>query len=217
MKSANAGHRPLYYLESFMICSSELEEDGMLGFGFTTADDLEEVDIGPGDHPRPTYISKKLEHEAKSQLTALLKEFADCFAWEYREMPGLDRSIAEHQLPIKSGFCLHAQPPRKFNPSILGEIKDEIQRMTEAGFIRPCRYATWISNIVPVRKKNGQLRICIDFRDLNKATPKDEYLMPMVDPLVDATVGHKMMSFLDGNDGYNQILMAEEDRFQMSG
>ena len=89
--------------------------------------------------------------------------------------------------------------------------------MTEAGFIRPCRYATWISSIVPVRKKNGQLRVCIDFRDLNKAMPKDEYPMPVVDLLVDAAVGYKMMSFVDGNDGYNQILMAEEDRFQMSG
>ena len=86
--------------------------------------------------------------------------------------------------------------------------------MTEAGFIRPCRYAMWICNIVPVRKTNGQLRVCIDFRDLNKATPKDEYPMPVADLLVDAAAGHKMMSFLDGNTGYNQILMAEEDIFK---
>ena len=83
--------------------------------------------------------------------------------------------------------------------------------MTEAGFIRPCRYATWISNIVPVRKKNGQLRVCIHFRDLNRATPRDEYPMPLADMLVDAAAGHKMMSFLDNNVGYNQILMAESD------
>ena len=156
-----------------MICSVEIAEDGKLGFGFTPVDDLEEIDIGPGNCPRPTYISKKLEREVKSQLTDLLKEFADCFAWEYHEMLGLDRSIVEHRLPIKPDFRPHAQPPRKFNPRILGEIKDEIQRMTEAGFIQPCRYAMWISNIVPVRKKNGQLRVCIDFRDLNRAMPKD--------------------------------------------
>jgi len=106
-----------------MICSSELEEDDKLGFGFTPADELAEIDIGPGDRPRPTYISKKLEPEAKSQFTALLKEFADCFAWEYHEMPGLDRSIVEHRLPIKPGFRPYAQATRKFNPSILGEIK----------------------------------------------------------------------------------------------
>ena len=93
--------------------------------------------------------------------------------------------------------------------------------MTEAGFIRPCRYATWISNIVLVWKKNGQLRVCIDFKNLNRATPKDEYPMPLADMLVDAAAGHKMMSFLDGNAGYNQILMAKrryiQNCFQISG
>ena len=70
---------------------------------------------------------------------------------------------------------------------------------------------TWISNVVPVYKKNGKLRVCIDFRDLNKATPMDGYLMPIADMLVDAAAGHKVISFMDGNAGSNQIFMAEED------
>ena len=65
-----------------------------------------------------------------------------------------------------------------------------------------------------VWKKNGKLRICIDFRDLNRATPKDEYPMPVAEVLVDVTAGHKMMSFLDGNTDYNQIFMAEEDVYK---
>jgi hypothetical protein len=81
----------------------------------------------------------------------------------------------------------------------------------DAGFIHPCRYAEWVSNIVPVIKKNGKVRVCIDFRDLNKATPKDEYPMPIVDQLVDAASGHKILSFMDDNAGYNQNFMAEED------
>ena len=63
--------------------------DGKLGQGFTSADELEEVDIGPGDRPRPTYQSAKLDPEYKRKLIDLLKEFKDCFAWEYYEMPGL--------------------------------------------------------------------------------------------------------------------------------
>ena len=62
------------------------------------------------------------------------------------------------------------------------------------------------------------MKICIDFRDLNKATPMDGYPMPIADMLVDATAGHKVISFIDGNAGYNQIFMAEEDskdRFQV--
>jgi len=65
-------------------------DDGKLGQGFTSADDLVEVDIGNGDKPRPTFISAKLNSKCKQQLTDLLKEYKDCFAWEYTEMPGLD-------------------------------------------------------------------------------------------------------------------------------
>ena len=84
-------------------------DDGKLGHGFTLADDLVEVDIGNGDRPRPNFISAKLDCECKQQLTDLLTEYKDCFAWDYIEMPGLDRSIVEHRLPIKSGFRPHQQ------------------------------------------------------------------------------------------------------------
>ena len=67
--------------------------DVKLGHGFTSADELEEIDIGPGDRPRPTYVSAKLDPKYKQELIDLLKEFKDCFALEYYEMPGLDRSI----------------------------------------------------------------------------------------------------------------------------
>jgi hypothetical protein len=65
--------------------------------------------------------------------------------------------------------------------------------------------------VVPVYKKNGKVRICIDFRVLNKPTPMDTYPMPVADMLVDAVAGHKVISFMDGNAEYNQIFMAEED------
>ena len=63
-----------------------------------------------------------------------------------------------------------------------------------------------ISSVVPMYKKNGKLRVCIDFRDWNKATPMDSYPMPIANMLVDAAAGHKVFSFMDGNAGYNQIL-----------
>ena len=73
-------------------------DDGKLGQGFTSVEDLIEVDIGNGDRPRPTFISAKLDSECKQQLIELLKEYKDCFAWDYIEMSGLDRSIIEHLL-----------------------------------------------------------------------------------------------------------------------
>jgi hypothetical protein len=133
-------------------------------------------------------------------LIILLKEFKDCFAWENYEMSGLGHSIVEHRLPIKPGYQPFQQHPRQCNPKIYPDIKADITKLLDAGFIRQCRYVEWISNIVPIYKKNGKLRVCIDFRDLNKA-----------DALVNAAAGHKVISFMDGNVGYNQIFMAIED------
>jgi hypothetical protein len=124
-----------------------------LGQGFSSADPLEEIDIGDGGIARPTFINANMEADQKSKVCALLKEFVDCFAWNYTEMPGLSRDLVEHRLPIKSGFRPHKQPRRNFNSDIYDRIKEEIDRLIKAGFIRPCRYADWISNIVPVEKK----------------------------------------------------------------
>ena len=100
-----------------------IREDGKLGHGFTSADSLEMIDLGDGTKPRPTYISANLDPEYKCKLTNLLKEFKDCFAWEYHEMSGLDRSIVEHRLPIKPGYWPYQQPARWCNPKILPDIK----------------------------------------------------------------------------------------------
>jgi hypothetical protein len=65
---------------------------------------------------------------------------------------------------------------------------------------------------VPVEKKDsGKIKICIDFRDLNRVTPKDEYHMPIADMFINDALGHRVISFLDGNVGYNQIFMVKED------
>jgi hypothetical protein len=83
-KSADPCDRPNPFTSySLFICSIDLMDEGKLGYGFTSADELEEVDIGPGDKPRPTFISKKLSLELREPMIVLLKEYADCFAWDY--------------------------------------------------------------------------------------------------------------------------------------
>jgi hypothetical protein len=127
-------------------------------------------------------------------------------------MPGLSQELVEHRLPIKTGFRPYKQPARRFNLIIHDRVKEEVEWLLNAGFIRPCRYVEWVSNIVPVEKKNtGKIQICIDFRNLNKATPKDEYPMPKADMLINNASGHRVITFLDGNASYNQIFMVEED------
>jgi hypothetical protein len=87
--------------------------------------------------------------------------------------------------------------------------------LLKAKFTRPCRYAEWVSNIVPVEKKgSSKIRVFIDFRNLNRATSKDEYPIPIADMLINDASGHKVISFFDGNAGYNQNFMAEEDMYK---
>ena len=78
-----------------------------------------------------------MDPEYKQELIDLLKEFKDYFAWEYYEMPGLDRSNVEHQLLIKPGYRLFKQALRRFNPNVLDDIKNETKRLLEVKFIRP--------------------------------------------------------------------------------
>jgi hypothetical protein len=109
----------------------------------------------------------------------------------YTEMPGIGRDLVEHTLPIKKGFRPRKQPVRNYNPDLLVRIKEEVERLLEVGFIRMCRYAEWISNIVSGEKKNtGKIRACVDFHDLNRATPKDEYPMPVAEDLINKASGH---------------------------
>ena len=119
----------------------------------------------------------------------MLKEFKDYFAWDYDEMPGLDRKVVELQLPIRHGKKSVKQTPRRFASEVLSKIKTEVERLLRCKFIRTTRYVEWIENIVHVIKKNGTLRVCIDFRYLNAATPKDEYPMSVEEMLVDSTIG----------------------------
>ena len=72
-------------------------------------------------------------------------------------------------------------------------------------------YPELLANVVHVPKKDDNVRVCVDFRDLNKAIPKDDFPFPHIDMLVDSTTGHSMLSFMDRFFMYNKILMALED------
>ena len=142
----------------------------------------------------------------------LLHEFKDCFAWHYTEIPGLDPTLVEHMMPIKEGFKHVKQAPRRMSKEIEEKVMEEIERLVKAGFIRPAKYVEWLANIVPVLKTiTKAVRCCVDYRNINGVMPKDEYPMPMMDLSVDAVAKHKVLSFMDGNPGYNQIKMAKED------
>ena len=147
----------------------------------------------------------------KSELILLLKEFKDVFAWDYSEMLGLDPGLVIHTLNVDPEAKPVAQPVRIFHTEIEGQIVREVQKLLAAGFIKPIQHPLWLSNIVPVKKKNGQIRCYADFRNLNKACPKDEFPLSNMDLLIDSAIGSAIFSFMDGFSRYNQIRMALKD------
>ena len=82
-------------------------------------------------------------------------------------------------------------------------MKEKIQKQHSVGFLSMVEYLEWLANVVPVPKKDGKVRVYVDFRYLNKASPKDDFPLPHIDMLVDNTTSHSMLSFMDGFFGYN--------------
>ena len=90
-------------------------------------------------------------------------------------------------------------------------MKIEVMKKFNVGFLVVTSYPQWAANVVPVPKKDGKVRMCVDYRDLSRASPKDDFPLPHIDILVENTAQHKVLSFMDGFSGYNQIKMAPED------
>ncbi|KAG9450546.1 hypothetical protein H6P81_010511 [Aristolochia fimbriata] len=113
--------------------------------------------------------------------------------------------------PAPAQRNLVKQSRRRFWPELVPEIEKEVNKLIAANFIREVKYLSWIANIVPVKKKNGQIRVCVNFRDLKKACPKDDFPLSITELMVDATTGHEDLSFMDGSSSYNQIRMDPKD------
>ncbi|KAG9442543.1 hypothetical protein H6P81_018397 [Aristolochia fimbriata] len=126
---------------------------------------------------------------------ALLHEYRDIFAWNYTEMPGLDPRVTVHKLAVHPSVRPVKQSQRWFRPELVPEIEKEVDKLIAANFIREVKYPSWIANIVPVKKKNGQIQVCVDFCDLNK----DEELAAFRTPK--GIFCYKVMSFVLKNVG----------------
>nr|XP_011459867.1 PREDICTED: uncharacterized protein LOC105350136 [Fragaria vesca subsp. vesca] len=150
-------------------------------------------------------IYAKLAEEERKALLTLLRQYRHCFAEKYEDMPGLSPELVCHRLPTYPNRRLVRQEGRFMRTETQIVVKEEIENMHRSGIIRAAKYNEWLSNVVLVRKKNGKMRVCVDYRDLNNATPKDIYPMHVADLLVNAAAGHEVLSFMDGIAEYHQI------------
>ncbi|GJV18604.1 reverse transcriptase domain-containing protein [Tanacetum coccineum] len=141
------------------------------------------VAINPEYPEQTVMIGSNLTKKARVKMCNLLQRSLDVFAWTPTDMTGIPRHIAEHRLNVR-----------------------------EAAGSRDHEGNDWLSNPVMVNKHDDSWRMCVDFKDLNKACPKDGYPLPEIDWKVEYLCGLPFKSFLDAYKGYHQIKMAEEDK-----
>ena len=131
-------------------------------------------------------------------------------------MLGIDPSIVVDEIKIYPGAKPVRQKLRQVHPRKLATIKEEVHKILKDGFIYPVPLTEWVSNIVPVNKKQGTIRVCIDFRDMNRACPKDNFPTPYIHQIIDNCIGSVIFSFMDGFSGYNQIEILPSDQHKMT-
>ena len=163
------------------------------------------VNINLTKTPHITYIVASLQNEQANLLIEVLHENLGCFTWSYQDMPGLDPKLAVHHLTADPTAKPIKQNLHNMHLKVDLLVKVELEKFLEAKIIRPIDYSKWISYMVPVTKPFGDIRICTNFRDLNKAYLKDDFLLPNIDMIVDVTTGHELLSLMDGFSGYNHI------------
>jgi hypothetical protein len=135
----------------------------------------------------------------------------DVFAWSANDICGVNRDVIEHSLNVDPSFRPRKQRLRNMSEDKAEGARNKVKRLLSAGVIREVKYPEWLANTVMVKKANDKWRMCNDFTYLNKACPKDEFPLPRIDSLVDATASSELMSLLNCYSGYHQIWMKKED------
>ena len=156
------------------------------------------VKITIGDDPEKFFqVGSQLPQQEREELIEFLKQNIDVFAWNTYEAPGVDPEFICHNLNVNPLVTPKKQLPHRPSKKHAEAIREEVAKLKQAGVIKEIFYPEWLPNTVVVKKKSGKWRVCVDFMDLNMACPKDPFPMPKIDQLVNATVGHPRMSFLD--------------------
>ncbi|XP_074579120.1 uncharacterized protein LOC141835644 [Curcuma longa] len=174
------------------------------------------LQICPNRPEAAVQVTAELSFELKQELAECLRRNRDVFAWDPTNLTGVSLDVAMHRLNVLPGARPIKQKRRHFGPEQNKVIRDEVQKLLKAGYIKEVHFPTWLSNVVLVPKPGNKWRVCVDFRDLNKACPKDCYPLPRIDQLVDSTSGHEYICMLDAYQGYHQIPLSVDDQDKVS-
>eukprot|EP00253_Pinus_taeda_P029731 PITA_29731 len=175
---------------------------------------FELINLGTKHKPQNINLGLGISEQERTTFIRLLKKNKHVFAWNYDDLKTYDTSIIQHTIPMLLEQKPVQQKLRKIHPNLESQIKTELNKLLKEKIIFPVWHSNWVSNMVPVRKKNGEIRICIDFRNLNKASQKDNFPLPTMEQILHSVACSELMSFLDGFSGYNQVLVHPNDRLK---
>jgi hypothetical protein len=156
-------------------------------------------------------LGSQLSGEQERTSLRFLFNNKDVFAWSANDLCRVNKDVIEHSLNVDPAIRPRKQKLQKISNDKVEGARNEVKRLLSVGVIREMTYIEWLANTVMVKKANKKWRMCIDFTDLNKACPKDEFPLPRIDSLVDAAATLKLMSLLDCYSRYHQIWMKKED------
>lgn len=159
-------------------------------------------------------LGKMCSIDEQENFVHLCQEFNDVFAWAYDDLKGFDPSLIQHAIDSNSDAKPIRKKKRPVNPKIEPMMRKELSKLIEANIIFPIKHSSWVANLVPVRKKTREIRLCVDFRELKRTSLKDYYPLPSMKQILSKVSGSKRFSFLDGFLGYNQFLVQESDRYK---
>lgn len=173
--------------------------------------EVEVVKLYAGCSGKMARICKNMELGLKEKVIAIVRQYQNVFAWGPEDMPGLDPKMTNYCLNVKSEAKPIKQKKRTFAMKRQIFTKIEVEKLLEAKFIEEIDYPDWLANMVVLKKSKNKWRMCVDHTDLNKACPKDYYLLPSIDQLINATTRFHVLSFIDAFSGYYKIAKNMED------
>ena len=145
----------------------------------------------------------------RSKFISLFRQCRDVFAWTYEDLKTYYTCIIQHVIPIKVGVKPFQQPLRKMHLKLEPLIQNEVKKLLDAKITFRVRHSEWVENLVLLRKKSGEIILCVDFSNLNRASDKDNYPVPQMEWILQMVSSSELFSLLDGFSGYNQVLVAQ--------
>jgi hypothetical protein len=179
----------------------------------STPININKFNIRTTEHPKMASIGDYPDEKTIESITELLHEYSDLFPTTFTEMKGIARELGEMKISLRPEVRPIRQRTYRLNPIYKQKVKDDIDRMIEAGIIEPIKESEWISPMAVQEKKQGRgIKICIDLRKLNDACLHDLFPTLFTDEVLENMGGHEYYSFTDAFSGYHQIKIAQEDR-----